>query len=181
MAASGERLTRFLSILRLVCWWLPIIRRFDLPGSKVVFFDLGDTLGTPRLSAAGVLDGFDVFPFVPEVLTKMKATGPAGFAARLGVISNTPPAATVTSMASVLSASGILAFFEPGLLLYSSVEGIDKTKKAFFTLAATRAALATNRCVFVGESDAERTVAKSAGLLSAFHPLHAFKVLSTLP
>ena len=71
--------------------------------------------------------------------------------------------------------------FDPALLLFSSVEGIDKTQKAFFTSAASRAGVVVGRCVFVGESDAERSVAKLAGMNTSFHPLHAFEVLKKLP
>ena len=145
-----------------------------MPQPKIVFFDLGDTLVVPRMNAAGVLTALEPFPFVPEILSKIKVQ------ARLGVISNTPTGATVASMSALLSAAGILSRFDPSLLLFSSVEGMDKTQKAFFQLAATRAAVAPPRCVFAGESDAERNVAKSAGMNPAFHALHAFEVLKKI-
>jgi FMN phosphatase YigB (HAD superfamily) len=145
-----------------------------MPGSKVVFFDLGDTLGVPRLDSAGVLAAFVPFPFVPEILARMKLE------ARLGVLSNTPAEATVASMSALLSAAAILTHFDPTLLAFSSVEGMDKTQRAFFALAAARAGVAVGRCIFVGESDAERNVAKSAGMSTAFHPLHAFEMLRKL-
>ncbi|HWX33063.1 MAG TPA: hypothetical protein VNZ53_37250 [Steroidobacteraceae bacterium] len=70
--------------------------------------------------------------------------------------------------------------FQPNLLLFSSVEGIDKTDKEMFRRACTRAALPAQRCIFVGESDAERKVAMSAQLRVSYHPLHAFFVLGQL-
>lgn len=146
-----------------------------MPEPKIVFFDLGDTLGVPRFHAAGTLEAFDPFPFVTDILAKMKHD------ARLGVISNTPAGATKATMSALLAAAGILAAFDSSLLLFSSVEGMDKTQKAFFTLAATRAGASAARCVFVGESEAERSVAKSAGMKISFHPLHAFHVLKQLP
>ncbi len=146
---------------------------------KVVFFDLGSTLGEPKLSPSGALTGFEVFPFVPEILTRMSAPQTAGFGAKLGVISDTP-GLTLENMKAILTAAGILGFFDPGLLLFSSVEGMDKKKKAFFTLAVTRAGIPANRCIFAGESDAERSVARLAGMPVAFHPLHAFHVLKNL-
>jgi FMN phosphatase YigB (HAD superfamily) len=142
--------------------------------SKVIFFDLGDTLVTPRLDAGGSIAALVPFPFVSEILAKMKTE------ARLGVISNTPAGATVASISALLSDAGILAHFDPALLIFSSVEGIDKTHKALFTQAAARAATPVQRCIFVGESDAERGVARSAGMNTAFHPLHAFEVLRKL-
>jgi|SRR5665811_1761095 len=145
-----------------------------MPLPKVVFFDLGDTLVVPRLDAGGSLTALVPFPFVSEILARMKME------ARLGVISNTPAGATVVSISALLSGAGILVHFDPPLLLFSSVEGMDKTQKALFSLAAARAATPVQRCIFVGESDAERGVARSAGMNTAFHPLHAFEVLRKL-
>jgi len=149
--------------------------------SKVVFFDLGDTLGVARAGSGGSIAGFDPFPFAIDVLKKLKTAPPAGLGLRLGVISNTPAGVTSAAMASLLTAAGLLPCFDPALLLYSSVEGIDKTKKAFFTLAASRAGLPAGRCTFVGEDAAERTVAASAGFATAFHPLHVFHVVKAIP
>jgi len=142
--------------------------------TNVVFFDLGDTLGTARFNATGGLVAFDLFPLATEALAKMKLQ------ARLGVISNTPAEATLASMSALLAAARILTLFDPALLLFSSVEGMDKTQKALFKRAASRAAAAPKRCIFVGESDAERSVATSAGMKVAFHPLQAFDVLKKL-
>ncbi|AMY06916.1 HAD hydrolase [Luteitalea pratensis] len=147
----------------------------------VVFFDLGDTLGVGRVGAGGSITGFDPFPFATDILKRLKDPPPSGLGLRLGVISNTPTGTTAANMAAVLGAAGVLAFFDPALLLYSSVEGLDKTKKAFFTLAASRAATSPQRCVFVGEDASERTVASSAHFATAFHPLHLFHVLKTMP
>lgn len=147
----------------------------------VVFFDLGDTLGVGRGGPGGSIAGFDPFPFATDILKKLKDPPPAGLGLRLGVISNTPAGTTAADMAAVLGAAGVLAFFDPALLLYSSVEGLDKTNKAFFTLAASRAATPPGRCVFVGEDQLERNVASSAHFATAFHPLHVFQVLKTLP
>jgi len=148
---------------------------------KVIFFDLGDTLGVGRVGLGGNITGFDPFPFATDILKKLKDAPPAGLGLRLGVISNTPTGTTAANMAAVLNAAGVLTFFDPALLLYSSVEGLDKTKKAFFVLAASRAATPPKRCVFVGEDPMERGVASSAQFATAFHPLHLFHVLNTMP
>jgi FMN phosphatase YigB (HAD superfamily) len=149
--------------------------------TKIVFFDLGDTLGVGHAGSGGIITRFDPFPFAKDILKKLKDAPPAGLGLRLGVISNTPTGNTAANMAAVLSAAGILAFLDPALLLYSSVEGLDKTRKAFFTLAASRAATRPKLCVFVGEDPAERNVASSAHFATAFHPLHVFHVLKTMP
>jgi FMN phosphatase YigB (HAD superfamily) len=147
---------------------------------RAVFFDIGDTLGVPAFNSAGTLTGIECFPFVKEILTRLRdASGPT--TNKLGIISNTPAGITKVQMNGFLTTAGILEFFpDPDMLLYSSVEGMDKTNPAFFTLATTRAGLAPNRCVFVGESDAERTLAKSKGLRVSFHPLHLFHVLAQM-
>lgn len=138
-----------------------------------VFFDIGDTLASPRLDAAGGLAGLDVYPFVADVLARLGADPAVG---GIGVISNTGDE-TEATMCRVLDDAGLLAALDPALLLFSSVEGLDKSQPAFFTLAADRAGVAPARCVFVGESEPERRVATSAGLSVSPHPLHLFHVL----
>jgi FMN phosphatase YigB (HAD superfamily) len=151
-----------------------------MPSAIVLFFDIGDTLGVPELTAAGALDKLVVFPFVTDVLARFEsATGPGGSPVRIGIISNTGTE-TLASMKKVLSAAGLLGFFEDGLLVFSSVEGVDKSKKEIFDRARERAGVAAGRCIYVSESERERTVAESAGLRSSFHPLHAFHVLGTI-
>ena len=90
--------------------------------AKVVFFDLGDTLGVGQAGPSGIITRFDPFPFAKDILKKLKDAPPAGLGLRLGVISNTPTGNTAANMATVLGAAGVFAFLEPALLLYSSVE-----------------------------------------------------------
>lgn len=142
-----------------------------------LFFDIGDTLAVPTLTAARKLDKLIVFPFVPEILTKLHATtGPGGSTLRLGIISNTGDE-TLVRMKEVLSDSGLLGFFEAGLLVFSSVEGSDKTSRKIFDAARARSGLGADRCIYVGENDAERTVAASAGFRVSFHALHVFHAI----
>ena len=139
-----------------------------------VFFDIGDTLASPRLDAAGGLAGLDVYPFVVDVLARLRArrTQVAG----IGLISNTGTE-TAAGMRRLLDEAGLSPGLDDGLLLFSSVEGLDKSRPAFFELAAARAGAAPARCVFVGESEAERRVASAAGFLASPHPLHVFHLL----
>ena len=143
------------------------------PKPLALFFDIGDTLATPRLTSTGALAALDPFPFVPEILTRLKPLG------RLGLISNTG-SETMQSLQSLLIASALMPFFDPALLLFSSVEGKDKSQRAFFELAVQRAGLLPSRCVFIGEDAAERAVARSAGLVVSFHPLHVFHVVKQM-
>jgi FMN phosphatase YigB (HAD superfamily) len=147
--------------------------------SVVVFFDLGDTLAIPRLSDDGSLQGLAVLPFVPDVLNKLKQTSIGGTPLRLGVISNTGTE-TLTKIRSVLAEAELLDVFDPALLLFSSVERIDKSQKQLFVLATQRADEPPERCVYVSESEAERQVAASANLRTSFHPLHVFHIISLM-
>jgi FMN phosphatase YigB (HAD superfamily) len=151
-----------------------------MPDAIVLLFDIGDTLAVPVLTAAGALEKLVVFPFVTVVLAKLKATtGPGGAAVRLGIISNTGDE-TLGSMKTVLSDAGLLGFFEDVLLVFSSVKGVDKTTTEIFQRARTRAGVAADRCVYVSESEKERTVASAAGLRVSFHPLHVFHVVDQI-
>jgi len=144
-----------------------------------VFFDLGDTLVIPQLSSSNSLEGLKVLPFVPEILTRLRQVNSDGSPLRLGVISNTG-SETLESMHSVLGKAGLLNLFDPTLLLFSSVEGMDKTQTQFFDLAVQRGGLPPQRCVYVGESEAERKVAASAALRTSYHPLHVFHVIDLM-
>lgn len=145
-------------------------------GTKAIFFDIGSTLASPVLSADHTtLIGLNVYPFVPEILGALRQQG-----VRLGLLSNTGPSDTLPSMSALLEGAGLLSFFERGLLLFSSVEGLDKSRVEFFTRAATRAVLPPTHCVFVGEDARERHVAAQAAFNVSFHPLHVFQILKEM-
>jgi FMN phosphatase YigB (HAD superfamily) len=151
-----------------------------MPDSIALFFDIGDTLAVPKLTAAGTLDELVAFPFVTEVLAKLHTTtGPDGSSIRLGIISNTERE-SLASMKAILSDAAILGFFEEAMLVFSSVEGVDKSTKEIFNRARKRAGVATSRCVYVGEDEIERRVASTAGFHVSFHPLHVFHVIGQL-
>jgi hypothetical protein len=87
----------------------------------VVFFDLGDTLGTPVLSPPPYhLVGFNVFPFAQSVLGELQRRG-----LRLGVISNTGDDGG-PAVNEVLRAAGLLTYFDPSLLIYGKDVGLTK-------------------------------------------------------
>lgn len=146
----------------------------------IVLFDIGDTLASPVLSAKGDLVRLEVYPFVPEVLERLRAMSGAADAVcvALGLISNTA-GQTGDSMRALLRDAGLLTHFETELLLFSSVEGLDKSQPAFFELASTRADADARRCVFVGEAEHERAVATSAQFVVSPHPLHALHLVGT--
>src|SRR5882757_8793756 len=135
---------------------------------SAVFFDLGGTLGTPIISAAtGHLTGFDVFPFVAVLLESLRQRH-----VRLGLISNTGADGHET-VDAVLSKSGLLAFFEPELRIYSRDVGHTKAETEIFQIAIDRAGMSNepDRCLFVGEDAQEREVARDAGMRVLSGPL----------
>jgi beta-phosphoglucomutase-like phosphatase (HAD superfamily) len=141
-----------------------------------VFFDLGATLGSPILSPPPVhLIGFDVFEFARPVLDDLRGRG-----LRLGVISNTGDD-DGTAVDAVLGQANIRDFFEPSLRIYSRDVGLKKDSPRIFRLAAARAAVPPDQCLFVGEDAAERAFARQAGYLTAPHPLVVADVLDGQP
>ena len=76
----------------------------------VVFFDLGDTLGSAVLSPPPIhVIRFDPFPFAQPLLAALRAKS-----LRLGIISNTGDDGK-NVIDPVLGTAGILDFFEPAL------------------------------------------------------------------
>jgi FMN phosphatase YigB (HAD superfamily) len=147
--------------------------------SIVVFFDLGDTLVIAQQSDDGSLLSLNVLPFVPDVLEKLKRTKVNEVKLRLGVISNTGKE-TLARMRSVMAEARLLDFFDPALLLLSSVEGIDKRQKQFFERAVQQSGTRPEQCIYVGEDEAERRTAESAKLRTSYHPLHVFHVIDLI-
>ncbi len=98
--------------------------------SIVVFFDLGDTLVIAQQSDDDSLLSLNVLPFVPDVLQKLKRTKVYEVELRLGVISNTGKE-TLARMRSVMAEARLLDFFDPALLLFSSVEESTNARSNF--------------------------------------------------
>jgi Peptidase family M28 len=140
---------------------------------QVIFFDLGDTLGTAVLSPSPVhLVGFEVFQFVPQLLHGLKERG-----LRLGIISNTgDDGAEVVD--GVLAAAQIVDFFPPKLRLYSKDIGLKKDSPAIFRQASKIARVRPQRCMFVGEDATERAFAAESGMGVCPHPLLIGEVLA---
>ncbi len=140
----------------------------DENNSSVIFFDIGNTLGSPKLSPRGLLVALTVYPYVPDVLQQLHEDGK-----RLGIISNIGND-RAENVERVLEESEILNFFESDLRLYG-----PKDSPAIFRRAATQADLSATpqQCLFVGEDSKERFYALEAGWRVAPHPLLASEVL----
>jgi hypothetical protein len=141
----------------------------------VVFFDLGDTLGSAVVSQPPVhLVRFDPFSFAQGLLAALRAKS-----LRLGIISNTGNDGR-NVIDAVLDTAGILDFFEPALRLYSHDVGLTKNSPAIFLRAVELAGhiASPQQCLFVGEDAAERGFAIQAGLRVCPHPLLIDEVIA---
>ncbi|QDS94738.1 Bacterial leucyl aminopeptidase precursor [Roseimaritima multifibrata] len=149
---------------------------------QIVFFDLGDTLGSPKLSPPPnvSLVGFDLYDYSIPVLRSLENRSNV----KLGIISNTGDD-TKRVLDPILTGVGILPFFQDGLILYSGDGNPRKDSPIAFENAATLAghAKSADRCVFVGEDASERLHATNAfgtaapGMKVCPHPLLIGEVL----
>jgi hypothetical protein len=146
------------------------------PLNFVVFFDIGNTLASVRVSPAlDRIESLIAFPDVPPVLEDLKNS-----AMRLGILSNrgNVPEANVNE---ALESAGLLRFFDANLILYGS-----KDTPRLFEQAAARVGsnggdntdASRSVLLFVGEDANERAQALAADFLVAPHPLLAKQVLS---
>jgi len=120
----------------------------------VIFFDIGDTLATPRITG----DRLE-FIVLPGVLAALEALRKRSL--RMGIISNrgTIEADTVNA---ALEAAGLLVFFDPNLIVFAK-----KDSPAPFIDAAAKAGVPPGDCIFVGENNQERVHALNAGFMKA--------------
>src|SRR5215212_5031362 len=144
----------------------------DTQVSPTAFFDIGNTLGSARLSSRQRLERLDVYPQVPEVLRGLRDRG-----VRLGIVSNIGQE-TEENVRRVLEEARLYDFFEPDLLVYGPKDSPD-----IFRRAAERAGHSSSpeRCLYVGEDRDERGYALEAGFRVAPHPRFALEVLGGSP
>jgi leucyl aminopeptidase len=143
----------------------------DTQSSPTIFFDIGNTLGSARLSSQQPhrLERLDVYPQVPAVLDELRNNG-----VRLGIISNVGQE-TEENVRRVLEEARLYDFFEPNLLIYG-----PKDSAEIFRHAAEQAghSASPERCLYVGEDRDERGYALEAGFRVAPHPRLAMDVLN---
>src|SRR5215217_64094 len=143
----------------------------DTQALPAAFFDIGNTLGSVRLSPRQPhrLERLDVYPQVSYVLQELRRSG-----VRLGIVSNIGQE-TEENVRRVLEEGQIYDFFEPDLLIYG-----EKDSPEIFRRAAEQAgnSATPERCLYVGEDRDERSYALEAGFRVAPHPRLAMEVLN---
>lgn len=132
---------------------------------SVVFFDIGDTLGTPVV-VGGQLTRIDLFADAFEVVKELFEKG-----SRVGVISD-PGNLSTDLIESLLQDTGILEFIDRDLIVF----GV-KNSKTIFERAATTAGVAASDCLYVGESSFERGFAEEAGFSSVNAPDRSISII----
>jgi leucyl aminopeptidase len=138
------------------------------------FFDIGNTLASVRVSAAGNrIEEMRVFPDVPPALEELRKRG-----IRLGILSN-PGQIPEANINEALQRAALLPFFDRKLILYG-----PKDTPRLFEQAATRAlelagagSTEPPTLLFVGEDSTERAQARAVNFLVAPHPRLALTVL----
>jgi bacterial leucyl aminopeptidase len=141
---------------------------------SVIFFDIGDTLGTAKVSHTDShLERIEIYAYILNIIQQLKANG-----LKIGIISNTGRE-TTDSMKRVLEDAGIYRFFDPNSLIYSSVVGVSKPSPEIFRLAAEVAGheIEPQQCLFVGEDSRERKAAHDLGWQVVPHPSLVLEVL----
>ena len=124
----------------------------------VVFFDIGDTLASARFGADGRIAGLDVYPFVTDVLARLRArtTQVAG----LGLISNTHRC--LASFQSHFDLDHLIS-----VAVSSSEHGFMKPHPSIFRAALELMGVAPAEAVMVGDSLPHDVIgARQAGMHS---------------
>jgi FMN phosphatase YigB (HAD superfamily) len=131
---------------------------------KAVFFDIGNTLGT----VAADEHGFKLVPFgsSPALLHCFREV----LGVKLGIITNIPPEMSDDGVRALLSAAGLLAFFDNDTIVTSRDAGVSKPDVEIYRLAAQRAGLTVFQCLYVGEDAQEVAGAQKAGMAGLLKP-----------
>lgn len=140
----------------------------NIAGSRrpiVVFFDIGDTLGTPVFSG-GQLSRIDIFP---EALEVVKELFQKNF--RVGIISD-PGGINTDLIVSLMQDSGIVAYLDAHLWVWGA-----KNNQTIFEQTASLAGVPAGDCLFVGENSTERSFANGAGFQTVATPHHVFSLV----
>ena len=122
---------------------------------QAIFFDLGDTLvknGNTKTWISGA----------ESLLAGLKHDG-----FRLGIISNTGNLASQQDVLDILPNNFDITVFDPALVLFSSLVGIEKPKRGIFDKAVTNAGVPAGNCLYCSENIVETLVAQLA--IEAFH------------
>jgi len=121
---------------------------------KVVFFDIGNTLGTRDNT------GFHVFGDTKALLTGMRNA----LGLRVGVITNLPPGMSTSDISDILRDAGLLQLLDPKGVITSVDAKAEKPANAIYRFAAQQMGVQPEECLYVGEAPDEVEGALQAGM-----------------
>ena len=127
----------------------------------VIFFDFARPQREPDLSAGTVR-----FPYYPLLRVLQMLARPQSEELKLGIIAETQEGETGKHIEGLLKKAGILGYFQPELLICTSVVGHRKDSLEIFKIAVVSAGLSAtpHHCLFVGDDINEQTCAMEAGM-----------------
>ena len=127
-----------------------------------IFFDIGGTLGE-RDPATGRLVPF---PSSTRLLDSMRRE----VGLRIGVITTLGPTLTNADGLALLRGAGLDGFIDPNGFISDHEAGVAKPHAEIYRLAAQRAGVPIERCLFVGENLIEVLGAIAAGMKAILKP-----------
>ncbi len=133
---------------------------------RVVFFDIGDTLGKGVFSSTGSLIRIEIFHEAYEAVKELAENN-----TRVGIISD-PGNINPDLIVSLLQDTGVLRWINRDLIVFG-----QKNSSVIFERAAQIAEVDGSDCLFVGEDISERQFAEAAGFTATDDPMTAVSLV----
>ena len=132
---------------------------------SVVFFDVGQTLGTVVIAAN--TRRLDPFPSSAALLDTMGRI----LGLRLGIISNTPDGMTIDDLQEMLAGAGLLTMLDDAAIVTSGTAGFSKPDRGIYEFAAAQVGVPIGKCLYIGENPVEVAGAQKAGMAGVLKPV----------
>lgn len=129
---------------------------------KVVFFDIGSTLGDRAPDGT-----FTPYPTSRQLLATVRDV----LGLRVGAITNLPAELSTADIREMLNQAGLLPLLDPKGLITNHDAGAEEPSKAIFQFAAHAMGAPAAQCLYVGEDSKEVKGALAAGMAGLLKPL----------
>jgi FMN phosphatase YigB (HAD superfamily) len=133
---------------------------------SIVFFDVGNTLGSTKVTADGQLT-LALFPTTLPMLRVVNET----LGLLTGIISNIPEEMTTEQFQTALGSAGLSELLDKNCIVTSRDAGAGKPDARIYEFAARQAGVPAYRCLYVGETEAEVLGAMAAGMSGVLKPV----------
>ena len=132
---------------------------------SVVFFDVGQTLGTVVIEAG--TRRLHPFPSSAALLDTMGRV----LGLRIGIISNTPDGMTADDLQEMLAGAGLLTMLDDAAIITSGAAGFSKPDRRIYEFASAQVGVRIGKCLYVGENPGEVAGAQKAGMAGVLKPI----------